>query len=176
MAINFVAKSEESARIAKIRRLVKSVTTIVLVGYIVVVAGLVGWWGYISNREKKVSIEMESLTVKVATKSEVEVAMKKLADRTKIVSEFLDGRVEVAADVGVLSGSELVVSEWTYEAGSGGQSTVVGPSEVEKIENFVNYLEDSYNNVSLENISWRNGIGWTGKVNFSGHRKVTPDE
>ena len=169
MAINFVApKTEESARLTRLKQLVSGVTTVILVGYVIVASGFLGWWGYLSRKEVKVSEESRELKSKIAAKSSEEVVLRKLGGRVAAVSGFLDGRVEVKGIAQTLEEGELIPGTWEYDAGTGRQSVTVNSAQVGSVERFVGYLAGRYPWVRLESVTWRQENLWTGTVSFSG--------
>lgn len=165
--INFVtAKTEDSANLIRIRSLVKTVTTVVLVLYIVAVAGFLGWWAYVSSKTVRVSDEVEDLSRRIAAKSEEEVTVRKLDGRVRAVQDFINGRSEKGADADVLARAEFVPVGWDYDVYLGRQSVAVNTPDVAGIETFIKFMTDEFGMVRLESADWKAESGWVGSVSF----------
>lgn len=163
--INFVTPArQEPAVLVRGRRIVKIVTTVVLTGYVVTLAGVLGWWGVESARKERVSSEADRLQAWVAQLSETEATVRKMEDRARGVNGFLEGRVEMGA-AGQMLGQAAVLA-WSYETKNKRHTVTITAPNAFEIEGFMSRVGESTGQVRLERATFQAGV-WEGVVSFS---------
>jgi len=165
-----IRKHEEAQVLVKIRRVVKSVTTVCLVVYIVSMAGVTGWWWYTNARTASAGAELEDLLAQVTAKSEAEAVVRRLIVRAGSVQTFLDSRVEVGGSAGRLAGAVLVPMIWNYDSTKGVEGVVVNAAGVAQIDEFVADMAEDYANVRLESVKWSSEGAWVGTLSLGGKK------
>jgi hypothetical protein len=162
-------KEEEDATIAKVRGIVKSVTTAALVVYLVTMSGILGWQLWFSSKEKKISEEFQSLNWQVKNKASEEVISRRMANRIKAVNDFIVGRGSSSEAAGLILNEEASVSAWSYSLG--GKQTVrisgAGPWELSR---YAQIIASYYSDVRFETVDFSKG-NWTANMLFQDRRK-----
>ena len=129
------------ARLTKIKRQISTGTTVVLVGYILLLAGLAGRSWYLSSRETTVSAEVTGLTTQVSQLAEVEAVLRQQSDRVKLIGEALAGRVSLASTAAQLG--TATVTAWDYLPAGVENVTAVG-SDAASLEAYATSLKDKF--------------------------------
>lgn len=114
------------AQVGKIKRKVGAVTTIVLLGYVLLLAGLGGRLWYLSSRQKGLSQELASLTNQVNEKASVEAILRQQESRLSSIRQMLTQRALASKEVDKLAGAE--VTSWTYDVTGAQETTATDPS------------------------------------------------
>lgn len=157
--INFLPKSAtEGARWIAVRRGVNTMTTIVLVGYLVTVAGVLGGWLFLGNRQMVVSAQAEELSSRIQQLSNVEATVFQVSERAKMILAELGGRKIVSGEVKRLENTGGVVESWEYSGGR--QKVTVTGSDLARLEAFVEELKFSFGMVTVESMTRRNDASW----------------
>ena len=163
-SINLAIKShEDSAQLVKLRRWVKSMTTIVLVVYIVGAAGLLGWWWYGQVNSRRESSELTKLTTQVNDLSLEEALARRLAVRTQSVADFLAVRRNLAAEIGALEDLAVAVTRVEYDSSKGIANVTVRGTK-DEIAGMVDTLTAKYDRVRLESLRWTTDQGWVADI------------
>jgi hypothetical protein len=170
MAINLISKEDQDLKkINKAARLVKVVTTVVMLGYVTGIAAISGWWITIFNKGQIQSVEEKQLVESLNKLANEEIVFRQLDLRAKAVNQVLGSRVEIATKLkNLLSQIDPAVTllDWNY--GAGGIQTLSlragGPME---IENFVNKVKGQYKIVELVGLSRKDSIVWEAKLSVS---------
>ena len=79
-------KAHENAGLKRIRGMVKSVTTVVLVIYLVVLAGFLGWEWWITNQRLVTQKNLKTVTAEVTSQSTQEVLVRKIDSRSGAIT------------------------------------------------------------------------------------------
>lgn len=154
--INLLPTSAQAnVRLAKIKHLVLTVTTIVLVGYIILLAGMAGGSWYLAGRGTTVSAAVTSLTSQVNQLAEVEAVLRQQDDRLRLIREALSGRSAVAQAANLLNGAQ--VTSWKYQSSGVQDVSVVGP-DAANLELYAQNLGDKFSLATIKSLS-RKGQG-----------------
>ncbi len=163
--INFVSKDQVNLlKVVKIRKRVTGLTTLVLVIYVVLVSGILGWWWYTSSKEERLSSETNEAIKLIGQYSESEVVIQRVSARAKLVSDFVANRNSAAsASAILLENQDIQILSWDYvPAGEIRIGVTAGNPTL--IKGFATYLEKFYNKVLLGELSWSPTQGWIGKL------------
>lgn len=170
--INFVKpKSEESPVIVKWRKLIKMITTVVLVAWVVLSAGVLGWWVFVKAKTAAVSNELQSLLVQTAAKSEEEVLVRKLDLRSKSVSDFLANRGDILEKLDVLQQATPAASIWKFSLADDKQNITVPAKSVTQVDDYLTVLKNKYSSVKLESLARTDTTGWIAEISMGGLQK-----
>lgn len=169
--INFALKTEKgNENLDKIRRLVVTGTTIVLVLYLIGTAGFLGWGAYWSRREIRASAAFEQLSAEVGGFAEQEITVRKLADRLKEMQKFLDGRGDLIGLSQATTGENIRVIGWIYEGGKVKAS--VSSSDPQNVRTFTDSMMSKFSGVQLDSLVWGPTTGWVGNIGLKGLKKI----
>lgn len=166
--INFVPKREvDKTKLLKVRHWVLAVTTVILVVYLVGIAGLFGMWFYQTSSTKKTSSEVDALLLQIRQYSEIETTARRLQARMEEVNKFLDGRGEASKSASILvDAQDVEVVDWQYAAG-GGQVVKVKAEGPAQIFAFYVYSQEKYSQVQPDEVGWSVLDGWYGRFLLS---------
>jgi hypothetical protein len=164
MSINLLEKkTQENAKMKGVRGKVMSITTLVLVVYLVVAAGLFGWEWWLKNQREKTLADLNDVTQQVDSMSDGEVLVRRIDSRAKAIKTFLDTRGDVPQAADKITADYITVSGWDY--GQGGiQRVQISAGEPEIIANFTNGLTANYGSVGYDLVSWKPDTGWTAVI------------
>jgi hypothetical protein len=169
--INFATTPEKSdERWKKAERIGIAATTAILVIYLVVVVGVIGWGLYWSQRQTKVSDQYTQLSAQVAGLSEQEVLVRKLANRLGAIKTFLDTRADVTGNINNATGAGITVTEWVADD-TGAVTTTVRAQDVASVKAFVDDMTHKYASVQLVSMGWTPLGNWAGTVSLKGGKK-----
>jgi hypothetical protein len=160
--INLVVKENKSPEvIARIKRIVITITSLILVIYIVVAGGMTGWTTWVSMRQKQTSAESTALTQQVSSMFDTEVAVRNLADRANMVEDYLKsrGNASEAANLVIKDGFKVIA--WEYAANMA-ETVGVSATSTAQLKEYADYMESNYNKVQTSKIEWTPENGWTG--------------
>ncbi len=170
--INFVVKDEKGQLIiAQIRRWVMTVTSGILIIYIIVAAGGLGWMLFWKTRENKTISEIDTLTREVTGYKDAEVAVRQLADRAALVDNFLKTRGDASAAAAVVYNQDFPIIEWIYEP-EGIKSVQIQATSPAMLKVYENYLSDSYSKIQPAKVEWTTDMGWTGTFLLTGKKDL----
>lgn len=161
-------KNQEDNGIKKIGHLVKVLTTIVLVVYVVSGAGFLGWTFYQSAKTIRVSAELEKLNSDVSAKAVEEVVVRKLAAKSMEIDDFLSSRPNVVKMADLLISSGSLITHWNFDSVSGMQRIQTSASSSAQINELAAFLSENYKLVKLERLSFTQNEGWIGVVSAGG--------
>lgn len=170
--INFIAKEENRGiKISGARKLITTITTVVLAVYIIGVAGFLGWWWLTTGSVKKTSSDIERYAREIAGYSDAEVLVNRAYSRAKAINDFLEQRGNSATVAGILVGrTNVTIAAWDYLA-TGVQTVEVAAATPAEIKEFTDYLDGYYDKVAVEEILWSKDGGWSGKFNLSARKE-----
>lgn len=170
--INFVKpKSEESPVLVKWRRLVKMITTVVVVAWVVASAGVLGWWVFVKAKTVAVSTELQSLLIQTAAKSEEEILVRKLDLRSKAVNDFLANRGDILQKLDVLQQATPAASIWKFSRADDIQTVTLPVKNVAQVDDYLTVLKNKYTSVKLESLVKTDATGWTAEISMGGLQK-----
>jgi hypothetical protein len=170
--INFVSKDEKRQQIISgIRRTVITVSSLVLLVYVVIMAGVLGWTLFWSAKETKSNGDIESLNTQIKNYSETEAVVRKLETRAKVVDDFLTGRGNASDAAAVIIDEGFPIIDWEYNLG-GVQSVQVSATSPAQLKVYADYLEQYYNVVQPDEVAWTIKDGWMGNFLLSGRKKI----
>lgn len=168
--INFAPeKQKETVVLEKVHYPVLTATTIVLVVYIVSLAGFLGWTWFSSGQQVKVSSDLADLRKQVAAKSEAEVVVRNVDSRSKEVLAFVKGRSKMAEVGASFLAEDIRVEKWNYQMG-GENKVKVGAENTDSIQTYVARLTEEYDRVWLDSLDWSEEFGWVATVNVGNKR------
>jgi hypothetical protein len=166
MSINLLEKkTQDNAKLKGVRGKVVSVTTLVLVVYIVIAAGLFGWEWWLKNQREKTLADLNDVTQQVESMSDGEVLVRKIDSRAKAIKTFLDTRGDVPKATEDITADYISVTGWDYSQG-GIQRVQISAGEPEIIANFTNGLTARYGSVGYDLINWKPDTGWTAVISL----------
>lgn len=169
MAVNLLPTDvRDAAKRAALRRTVNSATTLVLVIYLVIVAGVGGWWLYLSTRESQLTSQIQALTTSIAQKAQAEVLLRQEADRITQIDAKYKGRMDLPtlAQKIFTKSSDLNISTWTMAAGDANSQVSVSSNNVSSIEDYGYSLLTNFSQVTFNNLSHDLGAAWSGILNL----------
>lgn len=157
--INLLPSSAEiNVKSAKIRHLTFVVTTIVLVGYVLVLASLAGQSWYLAKRTDTVSSEIASLNSQVGQLAEVEAVLRQQDDRLKLIYSALDDQLNLARMASILDTAN--VTDWEYLRLTGVQKVVAVSSSAADLEVYATSLRDKFTTIDIKTLSLRPTGEW----------------
>lgn len=165
--INLWSKSVDlqKERIFKYKSWVFSVTTVVLIVCLVVLAGGVGWSLYLQSKKGKVSAQIADLQGSIAAKSEIEAAALLVLGRARFIDQVLversKGLAKISQDIDPKN-PEVGISGWQITPG--GQKITVVSTNVGAVEEYADQLTKIFGNVTLEKVSGTLGGVWEASV------------
>lgn len=147
------------------QRWVKFGSIVVLVCYIVVTAGWLGYWLFLSGREVKVSAQVESLTSQVRQLSEREKLLRLEFLRAKNIEQILASRSDVAALLTkILSISDTIeLVGWEYP-GQGILLVTAKGTNAQKLEEYLEKLKGEMKDAHLVKLIWSGSTGWEAEI------------
>jgi hypothetical protein len=170
--INFVSKDEKTEQmVGQIRRTVVSVTTIVLLIYVMIMAGILGWTLFWSAREKKSSNLIDSVSAQIIRFSETEAVVRKLETRAKLVDDFLNSRGDASDAARLVIDEEFPILSWDYNAG-GAQTIQVSATSPAQLKLYADQMHEYYEKVQPAKVTWTQKEGWTGSFLLFGRKKT----
>jgi hypothetical protein len=170
--INFVVENNKNnENLDKIRKLVVTGTTAVLVVYLVTLAGFLGWGAYWSRRESKATASFVQKSAEVDKLAEQEVVIRKLSDRLDAINAFLDSRSNLTTLSATTVGENISVGGWTFEASGKVKVRALGQG-VDEIKLFSDNMVQKFSAVSADSITWSPTDGWVGNISVKGLKNV----
>ena len=170
MAINFLVKKGPNEALGRVKRLTVTVTTIVLVGYVVAAAAIGGFGWYQSKRNEKVSTELIDLNLRVTALVRQEAMVNRYGDRVEKMAAFLDGRRELNEELLKLVDLALPVSAWSSDQ-SGVQQVTLKAAGALDIDAYAKILSNSFSFVRIDTVAYRLEEGlWTAVISLSGRK------
>ncbi len=148
----------DDTKLAKIKHAVKTVTTVVLVAYIVGSAAVRGRAWYLDNRNKVVSSQIVQLTDQVNKLANVEAFMRQQEDRINQIQQARINRVSVADAAGLLQ-TDLNVSHWLYAPRLPQSVITIAPSS-QTLENYANSLIGKFKTVDITSLTYHPPQDW----------------
>lgn len=166
--INFAVKAAPAeTEEDKIRKLVVPISTAVLVIYLVVVAGLMGWKWYWSDKEEADQSSLQEIATQVEQKSKTEILMRKLAARSQSTADYINSRASVYEAAQNLVDDKIRVKSWNYTA-MNTQVAELGAEDTSILKDFVDLLTKKYQNVQINQANWSPTDGWVNTVGLGG--------
>lgn len=155
-----------NANLASLKHRITIVTTVVLVGYILLLAGLAGRSWYLANRTATVSAQIASLTSQVGQLAEVEAVLRQQDDRLKLIDQVLKDRKGLTQIASILGAAD--VTDWKSLFTVDNQDVVVVGSDSASLENYAINLQNSFSSVTIKTLS-RSAIDqWKMQLSLAG--------
>ncbi|MDO8487787.1 MAG: hypothetical protein Q7S31_00535 [bacterium] len=154
--------------LVKIKKWVQIGTTLVLVGYLLVLAALAGGNWYLANREQTISGEMTQLTGQVSQLAEMEAILRQQQDRIKLVNQSLAARVKLADVADKLTGANVVGWE---SLPTGKQVVTAQSSDSASLEIYADSLKNNFGTVTVNKLARDKSGQWQIEVALVGGRK-----
>ena len=170
--INFVVKDEKGQQIiAQIRRWVVTVTSGILIIYIIVAAGGLGWMLFWKTRENKAVSEIDTITREIIGYKDAEVVVRQLADRAALVDNFLKTRGDASDAATAVLNPDFPIIEWKYEP-EGIKSVQVQATSPAMLKVYEDYIRGSYTKIQPAKVEWAADMGWTGTFLLAGKKEL----
>ncbi len=164
-----ISKKGNSETTIKVRKIVKKVTTLVLVGYVSIAVVTLGWFAYSAGKKERVNKELIQLSSQVAARAKEEVLIRRADERAKLVNKFLRDRPQGAKMAQVLVSSGAQVVGWDF--GENGKQTVkTAAKSAEEIDALAKNLTNSYDLVRIDSIIFKPVEGWLGTITLGGFK------
>lgn len=164
--INLIEKkAQENENLKRIRGLVKSVTTVILVVYIVVTAGFIGWEWWLNDQKVKTQQNLKSVSDSVIAMSSQEVLVRKIDSRTSAIDTFLSVRPDTMMHANNFNDEVVKVVGWDFTPG-GIQRVEVTAGEPEQIAEFSKKLGAKYSSVAFDMITWLPSEAWSAVISL----------
>ena len=165
-----MVKKGPNEALGRVKRLTVTVTTIVLVGYVVAAAAIGGFGWYQSKRNEKVSTELIDLNLRVTALVRQEAMVNRYGDRVEKMAAFLDGRRELNEELLKLVDLALPVVAWGSDQ-SGVQQVTLKAAGALEIDAYTKVLSDSFSFVRIDTVAYRLEEGlWTAVISLSGRK------
>lgn len=168
--INFLeVEKKEDVKLSLLRRKVYTLTTVILVGSLVALAGFLGWWGYLEIRYGMQLREYQKLSAAVKSYAEAEVMIRKLADRSQVVVDYLNSRGEAHKKAAVLLKAEdaVMLKNWIYSSDPK-QLVTVESDNTTTASLYANRLSGLYQGVVLDRAVWGTEGVWVSTLTLKG--------
>ncbi len=171
--INLLSTAAEiNARSAKIKHLVFVVTTLILVGYVLVLAGLAGTSWYLAMRTDTVSADVTNLTSRVGQLAEMEAVLRQEDDRLKLINAALKNRLDLARTASILGTAN--VTDWEYLRLTEVQKVVAVSSNAADLEAYATSLRNKFTTVDIKTLSLRSTGGGQIELLLKGNKPRKP--
>lgn len=167
--VNLLISDKQTPLVSeKTQKLVRKISTLVLVIYLVTVVGYMGWVFYSATKTKSVSNELTTLNQQVAARATEEVIVRRLDERARFVINFLDERPKAGKSIELMSSQPPVVIGWKLNATTGLQTIKVQGTSSAEIWNYVTYLGQYFNNLRVDSVAFTTKEGWIGTITVGG--------
>ncbi len=142
----------------KIKHQVMAGATMVVVGYLLLVAAIAGRAWYLAQRSHTVSAEIAALTSQVAALAPVEANLRQQAHRLGLIQDILANRVSFAAAAATFSASQI--AGWEYTPPGSAKVLAVASSSAE-LENYALDLVPKYQQVTITSLGFApKSVSW----------------
>lgn len=160
--INFVSKDEKTQqKVSLIRRMVVTICSTILVVYLVVVAGVLGWALLWRSKENRATSEIEEYTQKVLSLKEAEAIVRKLESRAMMVDNFLSSRGNASGAAYGIENELFKIVQWDYALGSN-HTVKVEATTAAALNDYEKYLAKNFLVVQTSKIEFLKGQRWVG--------------
>jgi hypothetical protein len=136
----------------------------------VVAAGVTGWTTWVSSKQKQTSADLVSANKAVTDKYDMELVVRNLANRAKLVEDFLANRGSASDSANFLIKDGFGIYKWTYKLG-GSEIVGVSASSPAALKEYADYLGTNYGKVQTEKVEWTPDSGWVGSFILTGKKK-----
>lgn len=144
------------------RKIVMTVTTVVLGGYLVVGGGILGWKGFWGARERGIASEAARLTDEIKRNQDKVGLVRRVEREVREASLFLEKRPGAGAKIAGVKGIGL--SQWTYGAEEEMQAVIEGDAAAE-VAQAIRVLTEKYGRVRVVAVGLNAGT-WMAEVNY----------
>jgi len=140
-----------NANLSSLKHKITILSTVVLVGYVLLLAGLAGRSWYLTNQTTTVSTQIANLTSQVGQLAEVEAVLRQQDDRIKLINQVLNDRVDLAQIASELGTGS--VTEWKYLSLTDDQKVAVVGSDSTSLETYAIGLQNKFQAVNIAALS-----------------------
>lgn len=157
--INLLPKKPVSSDLYKsTQRLVTLASTITLVVYILIIAGMLGWGYYLSLKDQTLANEITDLTAKVKKLQVREAMMLQVGARQKAIDAFVAKRPPVVAQIKIVNNhfAPIEVTAWDYKADGTGRISISGNSILD-LQDYTQLLRQKYKTVIADQAAAKGG-------------------
>ena len=161
-----VTEKQVDKKLMKPRRMVMTVTSGILVAYLVSVGGFGGWTWYVTSKQNRINKEAEKLLTQVKAEAQTEALIRKLAARAELVEKAVRERGSAGEAGKFLVDTGNKVQYWNYSPAA--QAAGIIGESAEDLSLQTGKLTDKYLRVGLKSAMWQKDKGWTGEINYEG--------
>lgn len=170
--INFISTDTKKIQaLAKLRRVVMTVTSGILGIYILIAAGFLGWSAWITFQASRTTTDHGQVLSELNLLRENEVVARALGERAKKIEDFLVSRGDASDEAFTAIKENFKMMSWDYIAGA--SSVVrVAATDPATLKTYQDYMEENYTVVQTSKVEWKADEGWTLTLTLTGRKKV----
>lgn len=158
--INLLPQKDEVNKVDLIRHWVTLATTVSLALYLITLAGILGWWTYLSFQDSSLTAEVANLSSQINKFATLEATVRQIDLRQKSIDKILKTRKPVAKTVAKINirPSDVNILGWdgTVIAASGKNSS--------DIEEYSNLLKKSFGSVTVDSLIQKGSSSWDASI------------
>jgi hypothetical protein len=164
-------KQEDNLKFVGLRRKVYAITSIFLIGNLIVLSGFLGWWVFLSTKKRVTAGQIDKLKTQVNALAQAEVLARQLDSRANQVKQVLAGRDKVpqyTQDIQDLA-IDVGINNWKYTGKDGANVINIVSESSSSIENFAESLAEKYTVVIDKMSKDKDGV-WTAILSIHAHK------
>ena len=154
--INLLPKKEEINTVNIVKHWLVLGSSVILAIYLVVVAGVLGYWTYLSFQDSSLTAEVAKLSTEINKFASLEVTVRQIDLRQKSIDKILKTRKPVAKTVAKINIRPSSVSILGWD---GTIITTIGQNSTD-IEEYSNLLKKSFDNVVIDSLTQKGSSNW----------------
>ncbi len=157
-------KSLDEGKLTTIKKWVKLVTSIVLIVYIVVAAGIVGWWLFVASVDSVTARQKAELETEIKQNSTVEALLRQADLRQQLITSFLAEKKSLASVATKISpqAEELAIESWKHTATV--NILTARFEKVEAMEKYTERLKSDFPDIKINELTGKLLANWVSDI------------
>lgn len=152
-------------RMERVKNYVKFGTTSLLVVYLLIVAGILFWWIYLTQKQNLATRQMVDILKQLSTFVNSEALYRNLAHRIEVVDKSITSHRIISSQITPLLDTSVgvLISGYSW-GGASGQRLVLKASNPLLLERYIDTLKISFKKVKLEEFRLYTAPDWTATI------------
>lgn len=152
-------------RLERVKNYVKLGTTILLVVYLLIVSGILFWWGYLTQKQDLATRQMVGILKQLSEFGNKEALYRNLSHRVSVVDKSISSHALVSSQMAPLIDTSVgvLISGYSWKDASK-QKLVLKASNPLLLERYIDTLKVTFKKVILEEFRLYTAPDWTATV------------
>lgn len=158
--INLLPKKEEGDKVNIIKHWLILGTSVTLALYLIIIAGVLGYWTYLSFQDTSLTAEVASLSGQINKFATLEATVRQIDLRQKSIDKILKTRKPVAKTIAKINIRPSKVSILGWD----GTIITASGQNASDIEEYTQLLKKSFAEVNIDSLTQKGSSSWDASI------------